>query len=164
MITEEYFLAKVKELAHMRSILIPKDAPAYVYKKFQEFDESDIDKAIIELLTDERKFNFQILRQTMDRIAALRREKEWGEKKAEEKTEAVNFFNENRYTGECNRQECRGCGHVNNCRVRGREWIKNINLIMERGLGKKGADEVIHYMEHDFMGGIGKKKWPGSNS
>lgn len=154
MITEEFFLSKIKELAHMRSILIPKDAPAYVFKKFKDFDESDMDKAINELLTDERKFNFQILRQTMDRIAAIRREKEWNETKEEDKTQANEFFNENRYQGECHRHECRGCRHVGNCKIRGREWIKNINLILSKGLGKKGADEVINYMERDFMGGI----------
>ncbi len=44
------------------------------------------------------------------------------------------------------------------CFIRVQEWVKNIEVIMskkhEPGEGKAMAEEVIRYMNVDFMGGI----------
>ena len=155
MITEEYFLKKVSELAHMRCITITKQAAKEVFARFPSFEPEDLDAAIDQLLfnTDER-FDFTKLLQSMTHRRADRLEAEARSNRISEGEAAKDFFNESRYTGKCERTECLGCPHLQACQVRGREWIKGINSIIRASLGKKGATELIRYMKNDFMGGV----------
>lgn len=161
MITQDYFIKKISELAHMRCLMITPAATKHISPKFQEFEEKDLDQAINAVMMESERFDFVRLLKRMIHSRADRLEAESRDNRISEAVSAERFFDENRYTGECRRDACRGCPHLKNCQVRGREWIKGINTIMRKGLGKKGAEEVIRYMNADFMGGIYPPSTPG---
>ena len=154
MITQEYFLKKISELAHMRCLTITPAAAKHISPKFQEFEERDLDQAVESVMMESERFDFVRLLKNMIHRRADRLEAESGENRTSEARAAERFFDPGRYTGECKRDACRGCPHVKNCQIRGREWIKGINAILRGGLGISGADELIHHMQHDFMGGL----------
>jgi hypothetical protein len=161
MITQDYFLKKISELAHMRCLLISPNIAKDVFPKFQEFDAKDLNQAIDAEMMEEGRFDFVKLRRRLINSRSVRLETESNFNRIQEGKDAERFFKEEAYEGECTRQKCQGCGHLKNCKVRGREWIKSINSIWNfrgpcrpPGEGKKMAEEAIHYMNHEFMGGI----------
>ena len=154
MITEEDFLSEIRHIAHMRLISISVAAAKDVYPRFKEFEPDDLGKAVDLLIHSEDRFDFSKLLKTMAHRRADRLEAESANNRISESYAAKRFFDDSRYIGKCNRDVCRGCPHVKNCEVRGKEWIKGINAIMRSNLGTEGADQHIHYMKHEFMGGI----------
>lgn len=58
-------------------------------------------------------------------------------------------------------EKCRNCQRLHHCAIRVREWVKNIEILMskkhEKGDGERMAEEIINYMNNDFMGGINAK-------
>ena len=160
MITQDYFIKKISELAHMRCLMITPAATKHISPKFQEFEEKDLDQAINAVMMESERFDFVRLLKRMIHSRADRLEAESRDNRISEAVSAERFFDENRYTGECRRDACRGCPHLKNCQVRGREWIKSINAIMNGGLGKKGAEKAIHYMQKEFMGGLASTPGP----
>lgn len=157
MITEEYFLEKVSLLAHMKLILIPPKTAKDVYPKFSEFETTDLDKAIDESIYSEDRFDFTRLLKNMNHRRADRIEDQSRFYHQEEADEAKKFFMPHRYEGECVGGKCQGCKHLKDCKVRAKEWIRNINMILSKkrspGEGKKMAQDVIRYMNTEFMGG-----------
>ena len=58
-------------------------------------------------------------------------------------------------------EKCTNCQKINHCPIRVREWVKNIEILMskrhEKGEGERMAEEIINYMQRDFMDGIHAK-------
>ncbi len=154
MITEGYFVEKISEIQNMKQIKITRDAAKQVFTRFKEFEPKDLDNAIENLIFTDQRFDFTGLLRNMNQRRADRLENESERNRIHEGHAAQRFFDETRYTGKCDRDKCQGCPKLKNCQIRGREWIKGINLIMANNRGQKGADELIHYMQYEFMGGI----------
>jgi hypothetical protein len=155
MITQDYFLKKISELAHMRCLSITPAAAKHISGKFEEFEPPDLDKAIDAIMMETERFDFVRLLRKLAHSRADRLEAESNEHHIGEARAAKRFFDDSRYIGKCNRESCRGCPHIKKCEVRGKEWIKGINAIMRGNLGSEGAEQHIHYMTHEFMGGTG---------
>ncbi len=56
-------------------------------------------------------------------------------------------------------QKCKGCARLDYCKTRAEEWIRNIDVILNgyprpKGEGQAMAEEIINYMQKDFLGGI----------
>ncbi|MFH1218224.1 MAG: hypothetical protein V1679_00060 [Candidatus Peregrinibacteria bacterium] len=152
MITEQHFINKITEIAHMRLITIPKETARSLYPRFKDFDPRDFDQATEAVMMGDDRFDFRNLLKICTKQAIYRRESEANQDKNE-----WNRFEKNWpqiYSGECSRTACRGCNHTESCRIRGGEWLKNINSILKHGGGKEKAEELIHFMHHEFMGGI----------
>jgi len=156
MISEGYFLEKITTLTSMRCLNITKATAKEAFKRFEDFDPKDLDQAIEVQTFSEERFDFVGLLKVCIHRRADRLESQATQNKNSEGLAAKDFFDVSspRYSGECQREDCWGCPHVGNCKSRAKEWIKGINLILAKSLGHKGADELIHYMNHEFMGGI----------
>ena len=58
--------------------------------------------------------------------------------------------------------QCKTCPRTRNrewyCNIRAKEWLKSIDTIMSKtrsqGEGQAMAEEIIKYMENEFMGGL----------
>jgi hypothetical protein len=164
MITEEKFLEEIKHVAHMRLINIPVAAAKDVFDRFSSFEEEDLRMACESITLSEDRFDFSKLWRVMSNKRAQRLESESTEDHISEARAAARFFDENRFAGECTRESCRGCPRIKNpkvdgCEVRSKEWLKNINTLLSvenrpKGEGKQMAEDIIHYMKNEFMGGI----------
>jgi hypothetical protein len=58
------------------------------------------------------------------------------------------------YDGPCKTHQCKPCGHSQNCKTRANEWLKGIELIINKRLGTKGSEELINYMQKEYNGGL----------
>ena len=155
MIEESHLTVKLKEIETWKGIRIMKETMYFLLDKIRDRDPKDLDRAVEEILwASHEKFTPMLLKQSLDRIANGRREQEWQQTKYREKDEASRFFDERSWDGTCTRDACRGCPHLNGCKVRGREWINNINSILNHGGTQDQAEEVIRFMRDDFMEGI----------
>ena len=156
MITEEYFLEKISQLAHMKLITITKSVAKDVYPRFSEFETSDLDHAIDKLISSENRFDFTTLLKDISRRRSNRLETQAVTYQNEEALAASRFFNPPRFSGECTRHKCQGCEHSQDCKIRAHEWLKGINTILDLskkrapGEGKRMADQLIHHMEQNF--------------
>ncbi len=157
MITQEYFIKKISELAHMRCLTITPAAAKHISNRFSEFEEGDFDQAIDAIMMESERFDFVRLFKRLVHARADRLESEADFNRIQEGRSASRFFDESLYEGDCTRQKCNGCEHIKNCKVRGREWIKGINTILSKkralGEGKQMAEDIIKFMTKDFMGG-----------
>jgi len=155
MIDGNYLTVKLKEIETWKGIKILKETMYFLLDKIKDRDPKDLDRAVEEILwATNDKFTPMLLKQAIDRFSNNRREQEWQQTKYQEREHASRFFDERSWDGKCTREVCRGCSHLNGCKVRGREWIKNINSVLKQGGGQEQAKEVIRFMNHDFMGGI----------
>jgi hypothetical protein len=154
MIIQDYFLKKISELAHMRCLSITPATAKNISIKFEEFEPADLDRAVEVIMMETERFDFVRLLRRLAHSRADRLESESTENRINEGRAAKRFFDPARYIGECTREACKGCPHIKNCELRGKEWIKGINAIMHGKLGSEGAEQLIHYMKHEFMGGI----------
>lgn len=159
MITQDHFLKKISELAHMRCLTITPASAKHISGRFEEFEPSDFDQAVEAIMMETEKFDFVRLFRRIVHSRADRLESESRFNRIDEGKAAKDFFNESIYRGECTRHVCDGCDYVLACKTRGKEWIKGINIILEnrsrpKGEGKKMAQELINYMTNEFMGGI----------
>ena len=154
MIDEAHLQIKLKEIETWKGIRILKETMFFLLERIKDRDPKDLDRAVEEVLwASDQKFTPILLKQHIDRITYARQEAEWQLTKGQERDQSKRFFEENRYTGKCEKQVCRECQRRNNCQVRGREWIKGINAIMRGELTAKKAEELIYYMQHEFIGG-----------
>jgi hypothetical protein len=158
MIEVEYFEKKLHEILTLKNISsTPKTFIAlmeFAYRRLKQFQPEDLDRAVEDVLFDDSRFNFALIYKAMNRARTTRVENESSENRENESRAAERFFLGQLYEGECQRQQCLGCPYLSNCRIRGREWQKGIRTIMNAGLGKKGAEELSHFMQKEFMGGI----------
>jgi hypothetical protein len=154
MVTEGYFDEKIREIRDMKIIPISHEAVKVAYPRFKDFHEMDLNNAVEEILHDKERFDFVKLLKHCSIFRAQRNEEEESRDINQFNNQAKEFYSGTLYTGECTRHQCRGCYHVTNCKVRGKEWIKGIVTIMNKNLGKKGVQELIHYMNHEYLGGI----------
>jgi hypothetical protein len=161
MIDKGYLTAKLKEIGTWKGQQIVTGTVELIFKDFQDESPQDLDAAILEMKSDAERFTPARLKYLVSRIRYSREEREWEKTKEQDREQAIRFFDESRYTGKCDRTKCLGCPHLKNCQVRGREWIRGINAIMNGGLGKKGSEELIRYMKNDFMGGTYAKPQAG---
>jgi len=155
MIEEGHLTIKLREIATWKGIKIQKETMFFLLDKIKDRDPKDLDRAVEEVLwASDQKFTPILLKQHIDRITYARQDAEWQLTKEQERGQANRFFEETRYTGKCEKQACRECQRFNNCQVRGREWIKGINAILRGEPTAKKAEELTHYMQHEFLGGI----------
>ena len=157
MITEEYFLSKVSELAHMKCVPISRQSAKEVHERFVEFEKEDLDYAIDELIFTEQRFDFTKLLRSMTNKRADRIEARSEEYKRSEAEAAQRFFSP-RYEGECRTRQCPKCRYLRDCKIRATEWMKGINTILDLsktrapGEGQRMAEELINYMTNEFKG------------
>lgn len=152
MIDQAHFIKKIKEIKDIRLLSFTQESAKFVYHRFKNFDQADFDQAVEAVAMSDERFDFRALLKICTKQAIYRRESEAKADKLE-----WNHFERawpKVYCGECSREVCRGCPHVDACTVRGGEWLKNINSILRRRGGKAEAEEVIRFMQYEFMGGI----------
>lgn len=153
MISEEYLSEKLNSLAHWKQIKIMKGSIKHVLPDLQKFEPQDLDKAIKWLVGTDDRFDMHKLLDSMIEFRTNRLQEEESTTLFKIGQSAQDLSYTPRYTADCTRETCRGCPHVENCIHRAREWFKGNEAINRGSLGKKGAEELIHYMKHDFMGG-----------
>jgi hypothetical protein len=134
--------------------MITPAATKNISGKFEEFEPPDLDRAVDVIIMETERFDFARLLRRLAHFRASRLEEESNEHRIGEARSAKRFFDESRYIGDCKRDACRGCPHIKNCEVRGKEWLKGTNAILWKNLGSEEAERFIHYMKHEFMGGI----------
>ncbi len=127
--TEEYFLKKISYIAHLKCIPISRQAAKEIFLEFSQFTESDMDIAVESTLWHQDRFNFTVLLQKLKSIRSSRIETQSEKQKAEEERTARMFFN-----GDLCPEK------------KSKEWIKGINLILNKHLGKQAAEELIEFM------------------
>lgn len=154
MITEDLFLSKISEMAHLKCITLTKSAAKEVYPRFKEFQPEDLSKAIDSLAFEDSRFDFIKLLKKCSTQRSIRIEEESQHSKDQERKTAYEFFHP-QFNGECTIKHCPGCRHKPNCSVRAHEWLKGINTILSGkrapGEGTQMAKDIISYMQKDFM-------------
>ncbi len=133
--TEEYFIKKISYIAHLKCIPISRQAAKEIFSEFCQFSESDMDIAVDSILWHQDKFDFILLLNKLKSIRSSRMERQSEKENAEEARIAKMFFK----------------GDL--CPTpRAKEWIKGINLIIGKHLGKQGAEELIEFMGNQKQG------------
>ena len=154
MITENEFLEQIRVFAHLKCLTIPTAAAKDVFPKFEEFSRGQLSGAIEDFENSDERFDFSKLLRRVRNKRADQIENQSERDRDEYAGIARGVFGGPLFSGECKQDQCRGCVHVGNCQSRGREWMKGITAILKGNLGRKGANELIDFMRHDFMGGI----------
>jgi len=149
-ISKGYLTAKVKEICIWKGQNYPSGIIDVIFPKFENCQEKDLDAAVRDLMEMDDKFSPAKLKSVMDRCANNRREEEWKLTKVKEKEEAKEIWN-TESGATCNRTLCRGCRELEYCKIRGREWMKGIKLILE---GRTTCEKGNNYMWYEFMGGV----------
>lgn len=153
MITENQFVKKISELAHMKLLNITSAVAKDVFPRFQEFEFEDLEHTIDLSLKSNDRFDFTKLLTLLKHKRADRLESQAHVYRNEWESASQNFFN-GQYSGECKKEACQPCQYKNNCKIRGKEWIKGIRSILQNKRGLTGAEELINYMQNEFMGGL----------
>jgi hypothetical protein len=76
MITQDYFIKKISELAHMRCLSITPAATKHISPKFEEFEPKDLDQAVEAVMMESERFDFVRLLKRMIHSRADRLEDE----------------------------------------------------------------------------------------
>ena len=168
MIGPEYFLGKLKEYSNLTGNSIKKELVDALYGRLKNTNESDFNHTIEEMAFSGERLTLPNLQKAITHSRAIRTEKESATNQRQEAQAAKRFWHDEAATDGCKRDQCRGCQKIDYCGVRGKEWLRGIDRILDvdkafgfskwkprpKGEGKKMAEEIIHYMQAEFMGGI----------
>lgn len=155
MISEQDFLKKIAAFAHFKMLNIPVQWARDCYPKFAEFEPTDLEVALKRFIDSEEKFDFSKLHKEIIGIRSKKLERQAMINKTVDEEMAKQFFNPTEYIEDnCDVGVCKKCIKLKYCKVRGKEWVKGINVILNKKLGRKGAEELISFMQKEFMGGV----------
>lgn len=147
---EKFFEEAIGEFAKMKLLTIPKAAQPIIFPRFREFNESDLTKSLEDLMVDQSRFDFSKLLLRCRQNRADRIEREGEENRRQEGAAAERFWHGSvpaKYKGPCVSENCHSCKHIESCAIRAKEWLNCIRIIINKGLGKGGAETVIGYMK-----------------
>jgi len=162
MIDLENFTAKLKDYSLLTGQLIKSETAKALHQRLKFHDEDDVNNAIEDLAISGERLTLANLNTRINRFRAIRLEAEATVRQKEEGQAAQRFWHDDPPDGDsCKWGQCRGCRKLDHCSIRAKEWLAGIRSIYNfngqrrpKGEGKKKAEEIICYMNKDFMGGI----------